>query len=319
MIFSASIVCPTFNRSLLLRECIQSIFSGADTSIEVIVTDDGSSDDTSSVCRELQEAFGGERIVISRSEENFGAQAARNRGLRLASGNLIGFVDTDDVVIPDGVERLVKCLQTDSTLDYAYGKVIRTDEQLKPLVGISPVGAPFSDAPAELAGYHWHTMGAIYRKSYLEKVGLWDEALTGSQDWEYQARVKLAGGRGQFIDAVVGYWRQHDGGRVGASAFRPDYVRSVMLACESILQHARKAARCDNALERRLAKKLIVHALEWGANGYTSERRQSFSQAANTLSGDRPFKIGIKFLQCSPAFMDGWLWHRLVKGGQCKG
>jgi hypothetical protein len=156
-------------------------------------------------------------------------------------------------------------------------------------------------------------MGAIYRRSYLEKVGPWNEALTGSQDWEYQARVKLAGGQGRFVDAVVGYWRHHGGSRVGTQAFRPDYVRSVMLACDSILQHARQVGRCDRPLERRLAKKLILHALEWGANGHPNERRQCLTQAAQTVPGDRFYRALIQGLQCSSRFMDAWLWKKIVQ------
>ena len=161
-------------------------------------------------------------------------------------------------------------------------------------------------------------MGAVYRKSYLERVGPWNEALTGSQDWEYQARVKLAGGRGQFVDMVVGYWREHAFGRVGTKTFRPDYVSSVMIACDSILQHAHKAGLCDRALERRLAKKLIIHALEWGANGYVNERRECLSQAIASLSVDPVFKIGIKCLQLCPASLDARFWNLLVKRGNTK-
>ena len=97
-------------------------------------------------------------------------------------------------------------------------------------------------------------MGPIYRRRCIEKVGPWNLELTGSQDLEYQARVKLFGVQGEFVDALVGYWRQHTGGRVGTRSFRPDYVRSVMKACESIHTYARQARKCDSALERRLAK-----------------------------------------------------------------
>ena len=101
-------------------------------------------------------------------------------------------------------------------------------------------GGYVSRYPSEIAGYHWHTMGAIYRKSYLEIVGPWNVEMTGSQDWEYQARVKLAGGKRKFVDSMVGYWRQHGGDRVGTAKFRPDYVKSVMIGCDSILASQRE-------------------------------------------------------------------------------
>jgi glycosyltransferase involved in cell wall biosynthesis len=312
-----SIIVPTMNRRALLEEALNSIIPLAMTGlVEVIVADDGSSDGTGEFVRKhslMDSRDGRIQLVLSATTDRRGAQVARNRGMSSARGKLVMFLDSDDVVVPAGVARLVERLRADSTLDYAYGKVIRTDEQLKPLPGNSSVGAPFSDAPVELAGYHWPIMGVVYRRNYLEKVGPWNEALTGSQDWEYQARVKLAGGRGEFVDTVVGYWRHHSGARVGTKIFRPDYVRSVMIACDSILQQARRVGRCDNALERRLAKKLIVHALEWGANGCISKRRECLSQAAGSLSDDKCLKIGIKCLQLGPAFIDSWLWRLLVR------
>ncbi len=307
-----SIICPTFNRSNLLRQCVQSVLCCESVSIQMIIVDDGSTDDTPSVSHELQKAYGEECIVVSRSEENLGAQAARNRGLPLATGEFAMFVDSDDVVVPGGVARLIERLQEDPTLDYVYGKVIRTDEQLKPLPGNSTVGEPFSEAAVELAGYHWCTTGAVYRKKYLEKVGPWNEALTGSQDWEYQARVKLAGGRGEFVDTLVGYWRQHDLGRVGTNRFRPDYVQSVMLATASILRRSREAERCDDALERRLAGKLIAHALEFGANGFATERYDCLSQAAACITHQRFLRMAVKLLRLTPSFADGRLWQLLV-------
>ena len=178
------------------------------------------------------------------------------------------------------------------------------NESLQKLPDDVPVGAAFPDTPSEIAGYHWHTMGAIYRKSYLEIVGPWNVEMTGSQDWEYQARVKLAGGKRKFVDSMVGYWRQHGGDRVGAAKFRPDYVKSVMIGCDSILHAARDRGCCDSDLERRLAKRLVVHALEWGANGRLQERRTCFLQAKESLSSDLLFKWILTLAAYAPSFLD---------------
>jgi hypothetical protein len=167
--------------------------------------------------------------------------------------------------------------------------------------------------PVEIAGYHWHTMGPIYRRRCIEKVGQWNLELTGSQDWEYQARVKLFGGKGEFVDTLVGYWRQHEGGRVGTRSFRPDYVRSVMKACESIHTHSQQAGKCYSALERRLAKKLIVHAIEWGANGYRKEKRGCLSQAAKTAKSDALVKFTAMVFAFSPRSFDRLLLKKIYR------
>jgi glycosyltransferase involved in cell wall biosynthesis len=242
---------------------------------------------------------------------NSGAQVARNLGISEARGAFLMFVDSDDVVAPEGLIQVLRHLQAKPELDYAYGKVQMTDEALQPLPAKVPVGAAFENVPVEVAGYHWHTMGPIYRRRCIEKVGLWNLELTGSQDWEYQARVKLFGGKGEFVDTLVGYWRQHTGGRVGTRSFRPDYVRSVMKACESIHSHAKKARKCDGALERRLAKKLIVHAIEWGANGYRKDKSLCLKQAA-TLANGNLFLFGICYgLHFFPRALDRFAISKL--------
>jgi glycosyltransferase involved in cell wall biosynthesis len=280
-----SIICPTYNRASFLEGCVAPMSSFRNLDFEFIIVDDCSTDETSEVVERLQAQYGADQVHYFRLEKNSGAQEARNRGILESRGDFFMFVDSDDVLVPDGVSKLLKKLEK-PRLDYAYGKVLMTDESLKPLAGKGPIGAGFEDSPIEVAGYHWHTMGPIYRRRCIDKVGLWNLDLTGSQDWEYQARVKFFGGRGEFVDTLVGYWRQHTGGRVGTRSFRPDYVRSVMKACDSIHQHAKRAGKCDAALQRRLAKKLIVHAIEWGANGYRKDKSLCLSQAATMAYGN---------------------------------
>ncbi|MDB4589765.1 glycosyltransferase family 2 protein [Verrucomicrobiales bacterium] len=302
---------PSQDRSDMLREAIDSVLRLDLLSVEVIVCDDGSSEDLAAVCDCYIES--GIRVIWSSTKESFGAQVARNRGLALAKGEFVLFLDSDDVLADKGLESLLLALDQDSFLAYAYGKVIQTDADLKPIPGRDPVGSPFHGVPPDIAGYHWHTMGAVYRRAFLERVGRWNESLTGSQDWEYQARVKIAKGRGVFVDSVVGYWRQHAGVRVGAAKFRPDYVRSVMLACEAILAKARNAGLCNYDLETRLAKKLVVHALEWGANGCLDERGECFEQAAKCMVDGGSFATAIRTWSRLPAWADASLLKLFTK------
>ena len=308
-----SIICPTYNRASFLEGCLAPLQSLSDISLEFLIVDDCSTDSTREVVARLQSAHGAEIIRYFHLEKNSGAQVARNRGISEARGEFLMFVDSDDVVVPDGVLQVLRHLQAKPELDYAYGKVLMTDEALHPLPAKTPVGDAFENVPVEVAGYHWHTMGPIYRRRCIEKVGLWNLELTGSQDWEYQARVKLFGGRGDFVDALVGYWRQHTGGRVGTRSFRPDYVRSVMKACESIHQHARRVVKCDASLERRLAKKLIVHAIEWGANGYRREKRGCLRQAVATANPDILVKLAAMVFAFSPRSFDRLLLKKIYR------
>lgn len=303
-----TVVIPTFNRVRLLSEAVDSILSQSPVVHEIVIIDDASSDDTQSFCQKLLQKKLSTRIIIARNDKNYGAQVCRNWGLQLSTGDAILFMDSDDVLTRNGVEPLLHEFETNQNLDYVYGCVLRTDSQLQPFVNLEPIGSSFSSEPTEIAGYHWHTMGAIYKQKYLQKVGLWNEELTGSQDWEFQARVKLAGGQGKFVEHIVGFWRDHSDCRVGTKKFRYDYVTSVIGACLSIRDKSREIGIIDSYLERRLAKKIVFHALEFAINGYRHERCQSLLYAIETLHKDPIMQFVVRFWKVLSANFDLILW-----------
>jgi glycosyltransferase involved in cell wall biosynthesis len=304
---NVSLIIPTFNRAHLLKDLLQSISETVHRPLEVVIVDDASTDETSRLVADFFGRRGGPAEITHTYERlgsRSGAPLARNRGMALAKGDAVMFVDSDDFLAPAGLAVLAAHLEQHPALDYAYGKVAVTAGGIAPHEWASSVGDSFTDAPADLCGYHWHTMGALYRPACLERVGPWDLSLSGSQDWEFQARVKLFGGAGEFLDCLVGYWRQHKFSRIGATSFRPDYVSSVMNACDSILRHARMADRCDSMLERRIARRLVVHALEWGSYGYDAERQRCLRQARECLSAGGSLGHAISVLLVCPRTFD---------------
>ena len=308
-----SIICPTFNRAALLCDCVAPIMELPASTAEVVVVDDASSDNTVEVFRDLVARHGAERIRYIKLETNSGAQVARNRGIAEARGDCLMFVDSDDVPVAEGIVALQRKLTEDPKLDYVYGKVVQTNDQLVPLASREPVGAANDGSLVEFAGYHWHTMGAMYRRRCIDKVGHWNTELTGSQDWEYQARVKLLGGHGEFVDVLVGYWRQHEGSRVGARKFRPDYLESVMKGTESVLLEAERAGRADAALRRRLAKRLLVHAIEWGTNSRMADKRRCCRQAVQTAPCDAIVQMLGFVIANAPQFVDDFICRWLER------
>ncbi|AOY83929.1 glycosyltransferase family 2 protein [Moorena producens JHB] len=311
-----TVIVPTFNRAELLAEAIDSILRQSPPVYEIVISDDGSSDATQNLCKKWQQTHYQTRIVVTRSSDNLGAQVARNRGMKLATGDAILFMDSDDVLADNGVLPLVRELQCDQHLDYVYGQVLKVNFQLEPIKDIKPIGTKVSPAPVEIAGYHWHTMGAIYRRDYLRKVGCWNEKLTGSQDWEFQARVKLAGGQGKFVEHVIGLWRDHSSNRVGTKSFRYDYVESVVHACLLIRDKSWEIGIFDRALERRLARKIMVHALEFAVNGYDRHKSDSLHHAIKTLRYDPAIQFLVRLWQILPNNFDFILWQIINYGKQ---
>ena len=106
-----SVIIPTFNRAASVSRAIDSVLGQTYPRVEVIVVDDGSTDDT----RERLSAY--DHRVQYVYEENAGPAAARNRGAALATGELIAFLDSDDVILPAKLEKQVAYLNTHQGVD----------------------------------------------------------------------------------------------------------------------------------------------------------------------------------------------------------
>ena len=303
-----SVIIPTFNRAVMLREAVQSALTQTHRPIEIVVADDASNDDTLGVCEQFQQQAQklGIEFHVTRSETNLGAPVARNRGFRQSSGDIVLFLDSDDVFEPDIFLEIARAFE-DPTVDFVFGKVRLVDEELRPLAD-PLIGAPYELTGRDIGGYHWHTLGAAYRREFLEKVGPWDETLSGSQDWEFQARAKLSGGEWRFLDTLFGSWRQHSGLRVGVGFkhFRPDYVLSVRLACQRIYDASVRHGRADDGLTSLLARKLIIHAVELGKHHYGNERELFLKEASQMAPAKSGTRLLARALLVAPRFLDGF-------------
>ena len=125
MLPKVSIVIPTYNRTELLKESIESVINQDYTNIEIIVIDDCSEIDTYSY---LKENFG-DRIVFYRNKINSGGAYSRNKGVELASGEFISFLDSDDTIDKSKISKLVnEALK--SNADFVYSGWVWKDFEM---------------------------------------------------------------------------------------------------------------------------------------------------------------------------------------------
>lgn len=209
-----SIIIPAYNARRWLPETLASAFAQeVEGGLEVIVVDDGSQDDTSAYVREAWPACRLERT------ENRGVSHARNHGTRLAVGELLHYLDADDVLLPGKVARQVRLL-TETGADVVYGnwQELAADGA----GGYQPgreVRRRWEEvaADAEVAFFTdmWCPTGAyLYRRSFLDKVLPWKEWLPVIQDARFALDCAMAGARWAH-DAEVGVlYRKHDAGSV---------------------------------------------------------------------------------------------------------
>lgn len=119
---SLSIIIPAYNCAKYIQQCINSVRQSTYPVDEIIIINDGSSDETPRICEKLKSTD--ERIIFV-SQENKGVSAARNTGLEIASGEYIGFVDADDYIHPQMYEVLINALESHNT-DIAHCSCVRT-------------------------------------------------------------------------------------------------------------------------------------------------------------------------------------------------
>lgn len=231
-----SVIIPAYNAGKLIRETLDSVVNQSWPLLEVFVIDDGSSDDTVSVAREYQS----DRLHVI-EQKNGGACIARNKGLALSKGKYIQFLDADDVLSHDKIEKQVEILEkypdylgVSPTVHFMHGQNY---------LGMEPREESFwihdTDDPVDFLvrlyggdGERWmvQTSAWLTPASITGRIGPWNESLLLDQDGEYFARAVLAS-RGIRTSGGVNYYRRFAlGGNISAKANKIENLRSALLA-----------------------------------------------------------------------------------------
>jgi GT2 family glycosyltransferase len=201
-----SVIVPTRNRSTLLTTTLRSVLWQRDVDLEVIVVDEGSSDDTPEVIARLADP----RLVSVRHSVPQGLSAARNTGASVAQGEWVGFVDDDDVWAPEKIRRQVVAAE-ETGLNWVYVGTVNVGMDLEIMSGTPPPSA--AEVVAALPRYNPIPGGGsnvILRRSLLEQVGGFDERFTACEDWEMWARLARTGPPACVSCPLMGY-RLHSG------------------------------------------------------------------------------------------------------------
>lgn len=203
-----SVIIPTFNYGALIGDALGSIARQTLTDWECLIVDDGSTDDTEEVVRTISSVDPRFQFL---QKSNAGPAAARNLGITRSSGKYIQFLDADDLLEARKLECHSAYLRSHPDIDIVYGSACYfTTEQ--PLVlsaaisgsddpwmpNISGQGRPVLDALA-----YGNTMvisSPLVRRSWIDRVGGFDESLLAYEDWHYWIRCAAGGARFQFVD-----------------------------------------------------------------------------------------------------------------------
>jgi glycosyltransferase involved in cell wall biosynthesis len=191
-----SVLIPARDGAAFLAEAIGSALSQTLRPAEVIVVDDGSQDDTG----EVAARFGSEIVFVR--QDPAGSGAARNRAVDASTGNLLAFLDADDVFVADRLERQATVLDRDPAVEAVFGRVSEFIEGEARHAGTA-LRPPRSDVPSHLA------TAMLIRRAAFERVGRFEVDQDVNVTVEWYARAMHAGLRSVMLDDLVLRRRLH--------------------------------------------------------------------------------------------------------------
>jgi glycosyltransferase involved in cell wall biosynthesis len=187
-----SVLVPTRNRVDMLERAISSVMAQTFQDFELIVVDDGSGDDTQRYLNQLDDA----RIRVLRHEAAKGAAAARNAGIKIASGKYISFLDDDDECLPPFLERALGVLESaPPEVGFCWSGIMNVRDNVS---GETEISAAIWDPETHEREDRERTFllrrrigicGLTVRRSCFEHIGLFDEALRAAEDTDFLIRL----------------------------------------------------------------------------------------------------------------------------------
>ena len=202
-----SIIIPAYNQAAFLGQAIDSALGQANADVEVIVVDDGSTDETPAVIARYE---GNPRFQSIR-QPNAGLPATRNRGLAAATGEYICFLDSDDFFAPDKCAKQAALLDARPELGFVYCDITIVDQASQPKPdqpSINQIQRTLSGNifPALMMGGYFPPHTVMIRKTVLEAVGAFDPALGGHADYDLWLRA-AAVHPAAFLDEKLAFYR----------------------------------------------------------------------------------------------------------------
>jgi glycosyltransferase involved in cell wall biosynthesis len=291
-----SAIIATYNRAGLVGNAISSILAQTYSNIEIIVVDDGSTDETQTVLRQF-----GDRLRVIR-QNNAGPGAARNRGIEAAKGQMVAFLDSDDLWTPMKIERQVKVLQMlgesvpccvcDAEMRFT-NRPMRSAFQYFLLNPAQDNGLWLNASRVLIDRFILFNQMAMIRRGAIEKVGGFNEQLRFLEDYDLALRLSLLGPFG-FVRQPLVIWNQGSAGSLSKEAheqmrrlkgFEVEIRERFLESLNITPNHQNLKAKAANALlkarrQLRIANLRQSNSWRLAALGFISSKVEHYVDAA---------------------------------------
>lgn len=230
-----SILIPAYNAGKWIAETLRSALAQTWPNKEIIVVDDGSMDDTMTVARGFKSS--GVQVV---NQRNQGAAAARNEAFSRSSGQFIQWLDADDLLAPDKIERQMKARGGDRhLLSSEWGRFLyRPDKTDFTPSELWKDATPVDWLTAKLKGnLHMQTGTWLVSRELTEQAGPWDIRMTSDDDGEYFCRVLLASDGVRFVPGARVYYRLAGTGSLSYIEGSENKIRDQWVSMQRQMRH----------------------------------------------------------------------------------
>ena len=229
-----SIIIPIYNQADKLPKCLDSILGQSYEDYEVIIVDDGSTDDIKDVLENQKSKIKNQNDNVKLkviNQKNSGAPTARNRGFSESGGDFLFFCDADASLAPEALETMLMALKSHPRAGFAYSSFLWGKKLFK-------VG-PFSEEKLK-AGPCIHTMSLIRREAF-PKEG-WDESIKKLQDWDLYLTMLEKGHKGFWLDKIL--FQIRPGGTI--SSWLPSFAYKLLPFLPAVKKYKRAVAIIKN-------------------------------------------------------------------------
>lgn len=262
---SISVIVPIYNTERYLNDCITSIVQQTAPNLEIILVDDGSPDRCGDMCDEWAKKDTRIRVL---HQKNLGVSAARNAGIQAANGDLISFVDADDVLPCDAYEHFLSSMDNS---DLVMGRMQRIDESGAIYGTASRI--PSNGTSVELFlidlfqekkySYLGYLCDKLFRKSIIIHNGIrFNEEIKLNEDRLFLLEYLLHCYIVTFCDYTTYYYRQHNESAVMLSQRSPSISDNKMTVIDSFRSMASRAKEHSEELYYNVSRKSFECALD---------------------------------------------------------
>ena len=196
-----SIITPSYNQGKYIEDTIRSVLNQNYTNFEHIVLDNKSTDNTINILKKYDH-------LKWKSEKDNGQTNAINKGLKIASGDIIGYLNSDDMLLTGAFEFIENYFKNNKNIDLIYGNCILTDTEGRIIKNRK--SEEFNLSRLLYLGYSYiQQPSTFFRKSIVEDVGYFDESLKYVMDYDYWIRAAKNGKVLKYIDKDLSLMRIH--------------------------------------------------------------------------------------------------------------